>query len=168
VSADILFSNNITHLKDINITVHNGSNFFRDNRSDENPNLLINYLIDIKQSNKSNDSLIFCFNILKLYNHINNENLYIYLNLFNTNSTFYFNNNLILTNTIIKTNLDHLDKDLIKDINSFYYYVSEYKYKKANELLNKYNSDNDIHKKVNKYFLKLIFVLGYNFFYDSD
>jgi hypothetical protein len=164
VSANIFLSNHkknkLLSLSNINILVDDGSTFFVEDERKMSPNLLINYLQKIKKNNKSDDSLIFCFNILKLYNHINNENLSIYLNLFNYNSDTWDKNPSIGDNIILRSyKNDKLSKDDIRKFNS---YVCQHQYKEANELLNKYNSDNKINKKVNKDFLKIIFELGWS------
>jgi len=167
VSANIFLSNHkknkLLSLSNINILVDDGSTFFVEDERKMSPNLLINYLQKIKKNNKSDDSLIFCFNILKLYNHINNENLSIYLNLFNYNSDTWAKNPSIGDNIILRSyKNDKLSKDVTDDIRKFNSYVCQHQYKEANELLNKYNSDNKINKKVNKDFLKIIFELGWS------
>jgi hypothetical protein len=159
------------YLRNLNIPVYDGSTFFIEDDNASSPNPLINYLQKIKKNHKNDDdALIFCFNILKQYNHINNENLSIYLSLFNTNYKIYDKNMSIVDNIIIQNyKTDKLSKDVIKDIRAFNIYVCQHKYKETNELLNKYNLDNNvINKKVNKDFLKIIFALGWNILDDNN
>jgi hypothetical protein len=164
---------NSSLLRNLNIPVYDGSTFFIEDDNASSPNLLINYLQKIKKNHKNDDdALIFCFNILKQYNHINNENLFIYLNLFNTNIRAVIqnvpNHVVILEQKILTFPKNILNTSELTDLKIFNEYLYTNKYREANNMLNKYNSTLSKNKEFNFIILRLISYLQYRNFYEKE